>query len=99
VTGIQVILWDFSRYCQRPHQHRRSEIVNGFANSFFQIDLGLPSEQCARPSDIWPAKPLDRRSVNPYELVNIDTYISELVPQETRGRAFGFNQFIIGSIS
>ena len=29
------------------------------------------------------------------ELVNIDTYISELVPQETRGRAFAFNQFIM----
>ena len=26
------------------------------------------------------------------ELVNIDTYISELVPRETRGRAFAFNQ-------
>jgi MFS transporter, putative metabolite:H+ symporter len=29
------------------------------------------------------------------ELVNIDTYISELVPQEIRGRAFAFNQFIM----
>jgi MFS transporter, putative metabolite:H+ symporter len=29
------------------------------------------------------------------ELVNIDTYVSELVPQETRGRAFAFNQFIM----
>jgi putative MFS transporter len=29
------------------------------------------------------------------ELVNIDTYISELVPRETRGRAFAFNQFIM----
>ena len=29
------------------------------------------------------------------ELVNIDTYISELVPQETRGRAFALNQFIM----
>jgi putative MFS transporter len=28
------------------------------------------------------------------ELVNIDTYVSELVPQETRGRAFAFNQAI-----
>jgi putative MFS transporter len=29
------------------------------------------------------------------ELVNIDTYISELVPQETRGRAFAFNAVIM----
>jgi len=28
------------------------------------------------------------------ELVNIDTYVSELVPQESRGRAFAFNQTI-----
>lgn len=28
------------------------------------------------------------------ELVTIDTYISELVPKETRGSAFAFNQFI-----
>ncbi|MGH7757131.1 MAG: MFS transporter, partial [Vulcanimicrobiaceae bacterium] len=28
------------------------------------------------------------------ELVNIDTYIAELVPKESRGRAFAFNQFI-----
>ena len=29
------------------------------------------------------------------ELVNIDTYISELVPKETRGAAFAFNQFVM----
>ena len=29
------------------------------------------------------------------ELVNIDTYISELVSEETRGRAFALNQFIM----
>ncbi len=29
------------------------------------------------------------------ELVNIDTFISELVPQQDRGRAFAFNQFIM----
>lgn len=29
------------------------------------------------------------------ELVNIDTYISELVPQRSRGRAFAFNQVIM----
>jgi putative MFS transporter len=29
------------------------------------------------------------------ELVNIDTYVSELVPQETRGRAFALNQLIM----
>lgn len=28
------------------------------------------------------------------EMVTIDTYIAELVPKETRGRAFAFNQFI-----
>jgi putative MFS transporter len=28
------------------------------------------------------------------ELVNIDTYVSELVPRESRGRAFAFNQTI-----
>lgn len=29
------------------------------------------------------------------ELVTIDTYVSELIPREQRGRAFAFNQFII----
>jgi MFS transporter, putative metabolite:H+ symporter len=29
------------------------------------------------------------------ELVTIDAYISELVPQKTRGRAFAFNQFVM----
>jgi putative MFS transporter len=29
------------------------------------------------------------------ELVTLDAYISELVPQKTRGRAFAFNQFIM----
>ena len=29
------------------------------------------------------------------ELVTIDTYISELIPREQRGRAFAFNQFVI----
>jgi putative MFS transporter len=29
------------------------------------------------------------------ELVNIDTYISELVPKEKRGAAFAFNQFVM----
>ena len=29
------------------------------------------------------------------ELVNIDTYISELVPKEVRGKAFAFNQFVM----
>jgi MFS transporter, putative metabolite:H+ symporter len=29
------------------------------------------------------------------ELVNIDTYVSELVPKEQRGRAFAYNQFVM----
>ena len=29
------------------------------------------------------------------ELVNIDTYIAELVPKNTRGKAFAFNQFVM----
>lgn len=29
------------------------------------------------------------------ELVNIDTYISELMPKESRGAAFAFNQFVM----
>lgn len=29
------------------------------------------------------------------ELVTIDTYVSELIPRDQRGRAFAFNQFII----
>src|ERR1700730_2275493 len=34
---------------------RGLEIVNRFANSFVKIDLGLPTQQRAGASDIWPA--------------------------------------------
>jgi putative MFS transporter len=32
------------------------------------------------------------------ELVNIDTYISELVPKEQRGEAFAYNQFVMFTV-
>ena len=32
------------------------------------------------------------------ELVNIDTYISELVPKEQRGPAFAYNQFVMFTV-